>query len=99
MKAYRIRFGILTLALVVAAGCSQSSSTTSAARYKYEVRGASGTYSNGEAENFTVTGDQNAVSVQGGRLTVNGKGYGALNSGDSIVVDQSGKVTVNGAAR
>jgi hypothetical protein len=70
-----------------------------AARYRYEVLGANGTVQRGEAETFSLTMGSTAVAVRGGRLTVNGKGYGLLKDGDSIRVDEDGQVTVNGAPR
>jgi hypothetical protein len=96
---------VALLALGVASGCSRSPSTApgvatrSVASYKYENRGAGGAYQRGEAGTFSLTTGNNAVSVQEGRLTVNGKGYSALKNGDSIAVDESGGVTVNGALR
>src|SRR5262249_26804221 len=94
---------LIALLGAILTGCSRPSQTAPtataqpAASYKYEVRGANGACQRGEAEAFTVTAGQNTVSVQNGRLVVNGNGYGLLRDGDSIAVDESGKVTVNGA--
>jgi hypothetical protein len=70
-----------------------------AASYRYEVRGAGGAVQRGESGEFSLTVGSTAVSVRGGRPTVNGKGYGLLKDGDSIRVDEDGQVTVNGAPR
>jgi hypothetical protein len=69
------------------------------ARYRYEVLGANGTVQRGEAGEFSLTGGSIAVAVRGGRLTVNGKGYGPLQDGDLIRVAEDGHVTVNGTPR
>jgi hypothetical protein len=79
-------------------GCDRSSETGPAAAapaptgasYKYEVRGAGGGFVRGQAERIAVNVGGTAASVQGGRLTVGGKGYGPVKDGDSIVVVESG---------
>jgi hypothetical protein len=90
----------LALLAVVAAGCGRISSTTEkpvAASYKYEIHGGRGGYQRGQAESFSATAGKNSASLRDGRLTVNGKGYGRLNDGDSIVVEENGAVKINGA--
>jgi hypothetical protein len=77
----------------------QAARQAQAASYRYEVLGANGTVQRGEAGEFSVTAGSTAVAVRGGRLTVNGKGYGLLRDGDSVRVDEDGQVTVNGAPR
>lgn len=67
--------------------------------YKFEIRGADGSFQSGQSENFSVTTGGNEASVYSGQLIVNGRKYGAVNSGDSIVVDKAGLVKVNGTER
>jgi len=75
-----------------------SNPAAKAVSYKYEIRDA-GTFGSGEAETIHATVGKNELSVQEGRLTVNGKAYGTLKDKDSILVDESGKVMVNGMQR
>jgi hypothetical protein len=99
----------LLLAAALAAGCSRSNPTPTAAApgpesavgpsYSYEVRGE-GAVSHGTAsEPLSVSAGKNALTIKDGRLTVNGKDYGTVKSGDSIVVDRDGQVSINGAKR
>src|SRR5262249_41218596 len=96
---------LIALVLAVVSACNRTAPTPPtvaagrAASYQYEVRGAGGAHQRGEAETFTVTAGANTVSVQDGRLTVNGKGYDRLKDGDAILVDEGGQVSVNGTAR
>lgn len=42
---------------------------------------------------------KNALSIKGGRLTVNAAGHGAVKDGDAVLVDRDGQVYVNGEKR
>jgi hypothetical protein len=102
------------MSLALASGCSQPLSTappiaTSSAAptiaahpaksYKIDVLGPGGSHTYGESDNVMMTSGKNAVLVQDGRLSVNGKKYGLLNDKDTIVIDEDGKVKVNGVSR
>src|SRR4051812_26963770 len=65
--------------------------------YTYEVRHWNG-MSQGKAPEFTVTG-KHSVSVKDGRLKINGRDLGELSDGDSILVDEAGRVMINGSER
>jgi hypothetical protein len=104
---YVIGTRTLLIALMFAVGCQRSDAPKGSApsevpvksvSYKYEIRGG-GTFASGEAETIQATVGKNVLLVQDGRLTVNGKAYGGLKDKDMIVVDESGKVTVNGQTR
>jgi hypothetical protein len=45
------------------------------------------------------TNDGRGVIVAGRRLLIDGKDYGLVESADKVVIDPTGAVTVNGAAR
>jgi hypothetical protein len=81
-------------------GCRQPSPpVTAMAGYDLEVKGAGGAFTRGHGETFAVEAGQNVVNLKDRRLTVNGKAYGAIADGASILVDENGKVSVNGQER
>jgi hypothetical protein len=93
---------VVSVALLLG-GCGQSPPAGSGdkavhpvAGYEFEVRGADGAHTSGHAETFSVQAGANSAEVKGGKLTVNGKAYGAVADGAKIIVDVNGKVTVNG---
>jgi len=45
------------------------------------------------------TAGKNNLRLQGGRITSDGKDFGEVKSGDSVVVEPNGTVWVNGAKR
>jgi hypothetical protein len=96
---------LIATALVGLVGCNNHqpplpvAKAPIAASYKYKVKSSSGAVSMGEGASFTANTEQTTMSVQDGHLIVNRKGYGRLNDGDSIVVDENGRVTVNGSER
>jgi len=91
---------VLVLITFVAAGCSRTTpaAAPASATYHYELRNGDsrqfGTSENVDAQSGDIT-----LSIQAGRLTVNGKDYGQLNDGDCVLADDSGDVVVNGAPR
>jgi len=98
----RALYLLIAVLMAVTCGCDRSPPTVAAkqaASYKFEVRGPGGVYNRGDAGSFSVTSGQTTASLQDGRLTVNGKSYGQMKDGDSILVEESGKVSVNGTAR
>jgi hypothetical protein len=66
-----------------------------------EVRGdADGGSSSFVSEGYReFTAGRNKLRVQDGRITANGKEYGSVKSGDTVLLDVDGTVTVNGAKR
>src|SRR4051794_16333391 len=62
--------------------------------YTYEIR-SGGSRQFGTAENIDAQAGDIKLSIHAGRLRVNDKDFGELKDGDSVVVDESGKVLVN----
>lgn len=48
---------------------------------------------------FTYYGDTIKIKELDGNLTINGKDYGKVKTGDKVRIDKSGNVTVNGTPR
>jgi hypothetical protein len=48
---------------------------------------------------FTFFGEKHTIKELDGNLTINGKDYGKVRTGDQVHIDQSGNVTVNGTPR
>jgi hypothetical protein len=88
----------ISIVLAVLSGCGNQRTSTPVG-YHYDVKGQQGSWQNGYGSAFTATAGNNSVTVEDATLTVNGKNYGTLQSGDKISVDVEGKVEVNGAAR
>src|SRR5262245_7308764 len=91
----------VSIALVLG-GCGQTSQPGTAkpvAGYNFEVRGAGGAYTKGQAATFSAQAGANSAEVKDGKLSVNGKSYGVVADGATILVEESGKVTVNGQER
>jgi hypothetical protein len=99
----RAALSILVASLAVTfGGCSQPSQSDTVkpvAGYDFEVRGADGSHSKGQAATFSVQAGANSAAAKDGKLTVNGKAYGVVADGATIRVDESGKVSVNGKER
>ena len=94
----------LFIAMVVAvlAGCNRpppSPPVRPVAGYDFEVHRPGGGYTKGQAATFTVQDEANVVELKNGRLTVNGKQYGAIADNAKIVVKENGEVTVDGRDR
>jgi hypothetical protein len=51
------------------------------------------------AATVDASSGKNRLQIQEGRMTVNGRSYGALKNGDSVLVDQDGQVFVNKEVR
>jgi hypothetical protein len=90
---------------LVLGGCSQTSrpgpggTTTPVAGYNFEVRGAGGAHTRGQAATFSIQAGANSAEVKDGKLTVNGKSYGVVADGATILAEETGKVTLNGQER
>ena len=48
---------------------------------------------------FTFFGDKYTIKELDGNLTINGKDYGKVKTGDKVRIDKSGHVSVNGTLR
>jgi hypothetical protein len=65
----------------------------------YEVRGQ------GDSKSFVAEGareftaGKNKLRVESGRVIANGKDYGSVKPGDSVLLDEGGTLTVNGEKR
>jgi hypothetical protein len=97
----RVRLLLGTVALSLA-GCYRpvpNDGIRPVAGYDFEVRRPGGGYTKGQAAEFAVQDGTNRAELKDGRLTVNGKQYGPIADGAQILVDESGKVTVNGQSR
>jgi hypothetical protein len=97
---------LVTCVTVFLGGCNQppqpgagSGTVKPVAGYDFEVRGADGSYTKGQGATFSVQAGANSAEVKDGKLTVNGKAYGAVADGATIRVDGNGNVSVNGEER
>ncbi len=97
----------LLLALLFAptlCGCNRPSPTDSGVAsspvvgYQFEVRGK-GAFTKGQAVTFSVQAGTNTASLEMGRLTVNGRSYGVVADGAKILIEENGKVLVDGEER
>jgi hypothetical protein len=90
----------MAFVLTWGAGCNRPATPTQAtATYKFEMRRPGGAFQRAQGTTIALTMDNTSVSIQDGRLSMNGKSYGTLNDGDSVLIDENDQVTVNGAAR
>jgi hypothetical protein len=65
----------------------------------YEVRGQGDSKSLVAEGAREFTAGKNRLRVEGGRVIVNGKDYGPVKAGDSVLLDADGTLTVNGEKR
>jgi hypothetical protein len=78
---------------------SRSVSKGSVSGIKYEVRGTSNT-SVQSVNGFTrIVSGRNVVSIKSGKISLNGKDRGKVKTGDSVLLDTSGILYVNGKKR
>lgn len=64
--------------------------------FPFEVHGNGKVDANVFGETAKVSVGSNKLEINGGQLTVNGKSYGALKSGQKIVVETDGSVSIGG---
>jgi hypothetical protein len=90
---------LLGIAVLTACGCGPSTPPPPPAKppsgYTFEVHGAGGS-TKGQSLDFRIQRNETSVEMKGGRLAANGKDYGAVTDGAAIVVEESGRVLVNG---
>jgi len=88
----------LSLALFTAGCGSRSFPPGPAASVSYEVRGE-GSVTKGTTETGSFMVAKNSLELYGGRITANGKSYGSFKTGDAVLLDEQGRLFVNGAER
>jgi hypothetical protein len=65
-----------------------------------EVRGHGGSSSSVLGEGYReFTAGKNKLRIEGGKVIANGKEFGSVKSGDSILLDDDGTVSINGQKR
>src|SRR5262245_33475494 len=92
--------------LLLLAGCSSPHSSSNSRTQSWakgtfdgvscEVRGYGNSSSFVDKDYHELTAGENTVRVQAGHLTANGKDYGEVKSGDSVLLDSDGTVSING---
>jgi hypothetical protein len=104
------RFRVIVLALALAGcGCTKtpapattpelSGSQGSSQGISWTMRGHGDVKSIAKPDGFEASIGQNKLEVKGDKLYFNGKEYGTVKSGDEIVLDENGTLTVNGEKR
>lgn len=89
------------IAIIAAAGCSQAPPPTQVKPilgYKFKVV-RSGGYTSGEALTFTIQSDLSFVEMKNQRLTIDCKSFGKIPEGATILVEEDGRVLINGAEK
>ncbi len=106
----RVVVAAIAVFLSVLAGCNGPSGPTPAGAAPSWAKGTVDGVScevRGQGESSSVVGEgfheftagKNKLRVQSGRVTANGKDYSAVKSGDSVLLDVDGTVTINGGKR
>lgn len=78
---------------------STSISRGNAGGIKYEVRGSGNTNISSVNNSTRIVSGRNTVTINKGRIVLNGKDRGAVKTGDSVLLDASGRLYVNGKRR
>ncbi|MGL5874699.1 MAG: hypothetical protein ACRC2R_20420 [Xenococcaceae cyanobacterium] len=78
---------------------STSISRGNAGGIKYEVRGSGNTNVSSVNNSTRIVSGRNTVTINKGRIALNGKDRGAVKTGDSVLLDSSGRLYVNGKRR
>jgi hypothetical protein len=78
---------------------SRSISKGTASGIKYEVRGTSNTSVQSVNGSTRIMSGRNVVNIRSGRISLNGKDRGKIKTGDSVLLDTSGILYVNGKKR
>ena len=82
---------------VGSSGTGSSRVQTRGITYELPIQKSSSTTVSGDS--FSFTGDSLSITESGGQLTVNGKNYGSVKSGDTVMIDQTGAFSVNRTPR
>jgi hypothetical protein len=80
-------------------GAEPSSAKGTINGVSYEVRGSGDSRSVAGGDSSEFIAGTNKLQVQGGRVSANGKDYGPVKSGDSVLLDADGTLTINGEKR
>jgi hypothetical protein len=89
------------LAIVAVTGCTHAPPPTPVKPilgYRFKVIRSSG-YTSGEASTFSIQGDQSSVEMKDQRLTIDGKNFGMIPEGATILVEEDGRVLINGSEK
>ena len=85
--------------IFLSSGCARPAVQAPMPGYQYEVRGEDGSSNQGMAEELDVTAGKNRLRIKDGNVTANGKAYGSVERGDSVLLDRDGTLSVNGEQR
>jgi hypothetical protein len=78
---------------------STSISKGTAGGIKYEIRGTGSTNVQSVNNSISMSSGRNTVTIKNGRIALNGKDRGTIKRGDSVLLDASGRLYVNGKKR
>jgi hypothetical protein len=78
---------------------STSISRGNAGGIRYEVRGSGNTNVSSVNNSIRIVSGRNTVTINKGRIALNGKDRGVIKTGDSVLLDVSGRLYVNGKKR
>ena len=98
---------VLVAGLVAAhAGCRKPTSTlaptnapSQSPSVSYEVRGEGDAVTKGITENGSFASGKYTLELKAGRVFANGKDYGSVQEGDSVLLERDGQLFVNGEMR
>jgi hypothetical protein len=85
--------------ILLSSGCTRPTANAPLPGYQYEVKGEDGSSNKGMAEELDVTAGKNRLQIKDGKVTANGKAFGSVKRGDSVLLDRDGKLSVNGEQR
>ena len=81
-------------------GCQSPAPGPPAARnVSWEVRGANGSFSRGSGESASVSAGHNRLEIKNGEVFANARDAGPVKPGDTVLLDEDGRLTVNGSPR
>ena len=90
---------IPTLILLCLAGCKPVSGTVTVHGIKYEIPFIDASSADASGDTYSFTSSSLSFTEKNGKLTVNGKEFGTIKAGDTVKIDGTGRVSVNGAPR
>lgn len=88
-----------TLILLCPAGCKPVSGTVTVHGIKYEIPFIESSSADATEDTYSFTGPSLSFTEKNGKLAVNGKEFGTIKAGDTVKIDKTGRVSVNGAPR
>jgi hypothetical protein len=103
LPGWRILCPLISLALILGCGGSTTQPSKYAGNFKgvsFEVHGFGEHKTHVVAENdVVVTNGSSRLNLKNGRILANGKDYGPVKNGDTVVLDADGQISVNNSAR